>query len=91
MHLISSVKVLLKGKEYAGEYEINGTTLRIWSARGQEISPASLPEALSVTGQMRGCETAYLVEKKWQAPRNATQVISYLLSSVISSSIRTPK
>jgi hypothetical protein len=44
----SSVKVLLKGKEYAAEYDINGTTLRVFF------------EGKSRTGEIRGSDPELL-------------------------------
>jgi hypothetical protein len=44
----SSVKVLLKGKEYAAEYDIDGTTLRVFF------------EGKSRTGQIRGSDPELL-------------------------------
>jgi hypothetical protein len=42
------VKVLLKGKEYVGEYDVDGTTLRVFF------------EGKSRTGQIRGSDPALL-------------------------------
>lgn len=44
----SSVKVLLKGKEYAGEYEFDGTTLRVFF------------EGKNRTGHIRGSDPELL-------------------------------
>jgi hypothetical protein len=44
----SSVKVLLKGKEYAAEYDIHGATLRVFF------------EGKSKTGEIRGSDPELL-------------------------------